>query len=108
MSPWSCPRCLLHDRPLTDNGTAGEPSRSNPTLEAMDKRNGSNYGGKSVSALNAMKHGIFSVQWRNERRRVHQLLRECRERGSECVNPASENSGVDRSACAKIRQPSDR
>jgi hypothetical protein len=33
--------------------------------------------GKAASSCNA-KHGIYSAQWRDERRRVNELLRECR------------------------------
>ncbi|MBB5409463.1 hypothetical protein HDG34_003405 [Paraburkholderia sp. HC6.4b] len=36
--------------------------------------------GKATAALNALKHGMRSAQWRDERRRVKELLRECRAR----------------------------
>jgi hypothetical protein len=36
--------------------------------------------GKAVAAGNAMKHGLRSAQWLEERRRVNDMLRECRVR----------------------------
>jgi hypothetical protein len=36
--------------------------------------------GKAASSRNAQKHGLYSAQWRDERRRVNELLRECRQR----------------------------
>jgi hypothetical protein len=36
--------------------------------------------GKAAAARNAQKHGMYSAQWRDERRRANELLRECRQR----------------------------
>ncbi|MGF6608487.1 hypothetical protein OKW45_003409 [Paraburkholderia sp. WSM4175] len=35
--------------------------------------------GKAAAKLNALKHGMRSAYWRDERRRVNELLSECRE-----------------------------
>lgn len=36
--------------------------------------------GKAAASLNALKHGMYSAQWHEERRHVNALLRECKER----------------------------
>lgn len=39
--------------------------------------------GKEIAAANSRKHGVRSVEWREQQKRINAFLRECRKRLSE-------------------------